>query len=261
MRKALALAIGAVLLAGTTATAAPIMYVHDSNGVLARVDVVTGTVNVIGNMGQQMTDIAFDPSGNLFGITFGALFSIDRTTAASTFIGNHAIPGGNALVFRSDGTLYGAGFQSDELFTVNPASGATASLGVTGFSSGGDLAFHAGNFYLADSMSRLVQIDLSNLGLSSVIGPFGIANVFGLASGDDGVLYGVGGTEIFTVNTTTGASTSPVDYAGQGLSVAFGQSFFTESGAPPEQPIPEPGSLLLMGTGLAAFARRLRRRS
>ena len=36
-------------------------------------------------------------------------------------------------------------------------------------------------------------------------------------------------TQLYTVNTTTGAATNPVSFGGQGLNQAFGESFFTES--------------------------------
>ena len=71
------------------------------------------------------------------------------------------------------------------------------------------------------------------------------------------------GTQIYTVNTTTGAATNPVNFGGQGLGTAFGESFFTESGAPPPEgtAIPEPASLFLLGTGFAGMvARRYRRK-
>ena len=68
--------------------------------------------------------------------------------------------------------------------------------------------------------------------------------------GDDGVLYGVAGTRIFSVNTSTGAAANPINYAGQGLVGAFGQSFFTEAGAPPIDEVPEPSTYALMTGGL-----------
>lgn len=235
------------------ASAAPIMHVHDSNGNLGTVDVATGAVNVIGNMGVVMTDIAFDPAGNLYGLTFGGFYSINPTTAAATFIGNHGVSGGNALVFATNGTLYAAGFSSGNLYTINPASGATTNLGNMGFSSGGDLAFNGGDFYLADDSSRLIRIDLANLANTALVGSFGVGNVFGLATGNNGVLYAVASTTIYTVNTATGAATSPVSFGSQGLGQAFGQSFFTEAGGGGNG-VPEPTTLLLLSLAVLGLA-------
>lgn len=239
------------------------MHVHDSQGTLATVDVATGNVSVIGNMGVVMTDIAFDPSGNLYGITFTGLYSINPSTAAATFIASHSVPGGNALVFATDGSLYAAGFGSTALFKINPSNGATTNLGNMGFASGGDLAFNAGNLYLADISSQLVRIDLTNLANSVLVGAFGVPSVFGLATGDNGVLYAVAGTTIYTVDTATGAATGPVSFAAQGLSQAFGQSFRTEAGG---GQIPEPTTLALLslvafGVALAHARRRPVRRA
>jgi len=249
-----ALTFGLSPFGSAIANAAPIMHVHDSSGNLATVDVVTGAVNVIGNMGVTMTDIAFDPNGNLFGVSFTSLYSINAQTAAASFIGNLGRSSGhNSLVFSSTGTLYAASGTSTDLFTINTATGAAASLGNMGFASGGDLAFFNDEFYLASVASELVKIDLGNLANTSAVGPFGVANVFGLATGDNNILYGVGGTLICEVNTASGAASACVDYGGQGLGQAFGQSFSTEA------VVPEPGTALLLGVGMAVLSMRARR--
>ncbi len=251
------LSIAAVVLAAYpgVAFAAPKMHVHDSIGNLGLVDVETGDVSVIGSMGVTMTDIAFDPLGNLFGISFTDLYSINRDTAASTLLGRHSVPGGNALVFGSNGTLYSAGFRSNSLFSINPNSGQTTDLGRIGFASGGDLAFQNDNFFMASTSNELVKIDLANLSNTSTVGTFGVNGVFGLATDEADVLYAVAGTSIYTVNTATGAAFNPVVFFGKGLSSANGQSFFTESGAggpiAPPGPIdptsvPEPGMIGLL---------------
>lgn len=231
-----------------SAMAGPVMHVHDSQGNLATVDVATGAVSVIGNMGVVMTDIAFNSSGNLYGISFTGLYSINAGTGTASFIGNHGVSGGNALVFSSSGTLYAAGNTTTGLFSLNTATGAGTTLGNTGFASGGDLAFYGGELYLASSGNQLIHIDLGNLAGSASVGSFGVSSVFGLATGDNNVLYGVAGTTVYTVNAATGAASSPISYGGQGLGQAFGQSFFTESGG--GRTVPEPQTLALLGLSM-----------
>jgi len=254
-------AIVIALSSGASNTfAGPVMYVHDSAGELGTVDVATGNVILIGNMGVTMTDIAFSPTGDLFGLSFSGLYSINLKTAAASFIGNHSIAGGNALVFSSDGTLYGAGNSTTLLYSISTLTGDSTSLGNMGFASGGDLAFKDGNLFLASSGNQLVKIDLGNLTNTSAVGNFGISDVFGLATGSDNTLYAVAGTTVYQVNTSTGAATSPVSFTGQGLGTAYGQSFITEACSVNcnPNPVPTPATLALLSIGLTVlgFARR-----
>lgn len=243
--------LAALALASSAgAFAAPIMHIHDGTR-LATLDVANGAVNIIGAMGTTITDIAFDPLGNLYGLSFTNLYAINKTTAAVTLIGAHGIAGGNALVFGSDGTLYGMGNGTTNLFSINTSTGAGSSLGSTGFRSGGDLAFNAGNFYLASSTSQLIRLDLGNLSNSAAVGSFGVGSTFGIATGSDGVLYSVANNTVYKVDTATGAATSPVSFAGQGLGQVFGESFFGEANVP----VTEPGVIGLLGFGLFGLSR------
>lgn len=217
------------MLSAPAAVARPELWVHDSAGLLATVDVPTGSVTLIGDMGVVMTDVAFAPDGRLFGISFTALYEIDPVTAIASLIGNHGINNGNALVFAADGTLYAASGVLTALYELDPTTGAATVVGNLGASSGGDLAFAEGGFYMATGAGQLVSIDLGPPATGTVVGSSGFSNVFGLATADDGVLYGVAGTSVFSVDTATGAGTLVSDYGGQGLGASYGSSFRSEA--------------------------------
>lgn len=260
------------------AFAAPVLWIGDSgqgigtNSLLGRVDVASGAVQVVGDMGFLSFDIAFDPNGQLFGIGEGKLWSIDPATASSTAIGDTV--GATSLVFASDGTLYAA---TDRLYTIDPATGQETEVGNGGaaYSSSGDLAFIAGELYLTSTnltgFPPLIDEDLIHLDTATGAGTFvgtlgsfnqttqtqaGFVSVFGLAT-DNGVdLYGVSGTRIIDIDTSDGSTTFIRDYSGSGLGFANGSAFFSESGAV----VPVPAALPLFLTALAVAGWAGRRR-
>ena len=217
----------ALMLCTGAGHASRYLYIGDDQGNLGTVDVTTGSVHVIRNMGHIMTDIAFDPVGNLYGITFTDLYSIDKNTGISTWIGSLGINDANALVFSPDGTLYTSGWVRSQLYKVNTNTGAVTGAGTIGkgTTSDGDLEFNGGNLYLTGMNNNLIQMDLTNTTNSADIGLMGFNNVFGLATGDNGVLYGATTTsKIIAFNTSTGAGSVILDYSGHGLSGAWGAS-------------------------------------
>jgi len=217
----------------------PQLYIHDNGETIAQVDVRTGSLVGLSNLGRTLTDIAFSPSGELFGLDFVALYQINLATGTLREIGPHGISGGNALVFSADGQLLGAGNSSNQLHSIDPTTGSSTVLGTTGFSSAGDLAFFQGELYLASSAGlggnsdTLVRIQLEPTFEATPVGEIGFNQVFGLATAADGRLYGTAGTQILEINAATGAGTAVVDYGDQGLNASNGSSFFVEAGAPP----------------------------
>ncbi len=203
------------------------LWICDTAGYLGRYSITSRDVDVVGRMNVMMTDIAFDAAGRLYGISFSRFYSIDPLTADTTFIGNHGVPGANALEFGPDGTLYAAG-SGRSLYEIDTATGRGSILGNTGYSSSGDLAFNNGNLYLTSARGGsdvLVEIDL-NTYQGSEIGEIGFRNVYALDTFADGFLYGISGTDIIRINTGSGQGSFIVSYDGQGLRGANGSSVY-----------------------------------
>ncbi len=240
------------------ARADPVIWVDDNVGRLGRVDVASGAVTVVGSMGVVMADIAFDPMGNLFGTSGSSLYSINTSTAAATLVGSLGATI-TSLVFSNTGTLYGSG---TALYSISPGSGSATLIGNAGISYGfsGDLAFAGGTLYLSSGIQGPFSLSRLNIGTGArtLIGSLGVPQAYGLASPNGVSLYTVGGTQVYTVNAATGAATLPVDFGGRGLSAINGAAFATEAA-----PVPEPGRVAMMLSGLAVVGllvqRRLRR--
>lgn len=246
----------ALASAATLAQAGPLLYLSTGAAELGTVDSTTGAVALIGSTGVVMTDIAFDNSGQLWGISFSDLYKIDKNTGASTLVGGLGSVSGtaNALVFGADGTLYMAG---NTLYTVNTSTGAATAIGAIGAQSGGDLAFVGGTLYMATSSNDLITVNTTT-GAGTLVGGIGFGSVFGLATPDNVNLFGLSGTNLISVNTSTGAGSLVAAFNPSGVlsDIAFGSAFFSEAGAA----VPAPGTYGLVALGLFAAAAARRRR-
>ena len=277
MKRVLRTTIGVALFClSLPSIAAPVLWIGatrlgEVTSELGKVDVATGAVEVVGDLGFLSFDIAFDPNGNLFGIDqFGQLWSVNPTTASSNLIGDSV--NANSLVFASDGTLYAA---NDRLYTIDPTTGQETEVGNggTAYSSTGDLAFIGGELYLTSANiaglptqldEELIRIDTAT-GAGTFVGTVGSYNystatgtgflgVYGLAT-DNGVdLYGAAGTQIIDIDPATGMASLILDYSGSGLGFAQGSAFYSESGA--VIPVPAAAWLFASGLGLLGWLNR-----
>jgi hypothetical protein len=206
----------------------PVFYVADDTQ-LAVVDVAHKTVRIIGNTGTFLNDIAFDPNGNLFGISGSQLFSLNPTTGAATAVGSPTGLGDTTpLVFSDAGTLYTA---TTSLCTVSPLTGLGVTVGSGGdpYRASGDLAFLDGTLYLSSAFNlagdSLVRLNPAN-GAGTLVGPVGFPIVYGLASNDDVSLYGFSGNKVIRIDPATGAGTLVWDINGlNGLGTVNGAAF------------------------------------
>jgi len=248
-----------------TAMAAPIVVGTDQN-VLNFVDTntisTTGSVAVTGT-DSTLTDVAFDQNGNLFGITFSNLYSINQASGVATLIGGLGGNRFNALTINSSGQAFTAADSIGDLFSVNLGTGLATSIGTIGAgftSSSGDLEFANGTLFGIDGAGTDNLYSLNPLtGAGALIGSTGLATVFGLAFADD-TLFGLSGgsNTLFSIALGTGLATSLGAITGfVGGTVAFGASAVVS-------PVPVPAALPLFGTGLGLLGymgwRRKKRR-
>ena len=226
-------------MSGSNTSTDPVIWIDDATGNIGTVDLKTDAVTLVGQSGQELTDIAFSPSEQLFGETPNALYKINQTSGVATEIGPLGGNGElNGLTFGSDGTLYSSG--GPDLYKVNPTTGAATLVGDLGLGSGyasaGDLAFNGGQLYesvgTAAGVSDLVRVDPAT-GAGTIVGEIvADPNVLGLVTAANGTLYGVDETKIYAIDTQTGAGTLVETYGGSRLNIAYGAAAETEAVAP-----------------------------
>ena len=121
----------ALISASLASHADPILWVSTGGAQLATVDVATGTTSVIGSTSVALTDIAFSPTGDLYGISFSNLYTVNTSTGAATAIGSGiGFQSGGDLAFVG-GDLFMAS-SGNQLIDVDVTTGAGVFVGNLG---------------------------------------------------------------------------------------------------------------------------------
>ena len=195
---AVAVSSGASAAAGPQAVRTDWLFGADSSSALFRIDPRSGAASPIGPMGVAgITDVAFTPNGKLYGVSFTQLYSIDLRSGRARPIGSGLGMGSvNALASDARGHLYAASTGGD-LGAVSAGTGRATRIGSygPGLVSSGDLAFapNGALFATAQASGREVLLTVDpRTGAAAVRGPLGLPEVYGLAFGPDGKLFGVG---------------------------------------------------------------------
>ena len=172
------------------------VYAHSASA-LYSIDPDTLALTAIGPFkwpsgSDEMTDIALDKDGNMFGISADRVWSIDVTTAKCTFLSNFQGNQFNGLSFiAADQTAGGAEIlvgaaQDGSVYRIDSTSGAQVLLGSYGssYGSSGDLVSVQGSTYAttsraSDAYDSLVKVDAAT-GKATLIGSTGTNQIWGL---------------------------------------------------------------------------------
>lgn len=201
-----------------------LLYIADSEGILGNVELTTGAVTVIGDMGTILTDIAISRTGEFYGVTSSDLYRINPTNAALTHVGPLGLNGITSLDFGPDDELYAAGLVSTLLYKIDVTDGTATHIGSMRSTVAGDLAWDGNRFFGVTPDNDLLSVQLNPVRGTTLNEIDDMNDVLGLDYGLPG-LVGVANTDILHVDRGTGDSTFVLDYFGQGLGPARGAAF------------------------------------
>jgi hypothetical protein len=215
------------------------VYVHSYDNLYA-VDPETLEVTLIGPFGwpegfedELMTDIAVDRDGDITGISFGAVYAVDKDTAACTYLSALTGQEFNGLSWVPEGiidkgaeVLIGTGL-AGTVWRIDPMTGESTQIGAYGgaIESSGDIVSVTGFGTVAtvkngSTNDYLARIDEST-GAATIIGTTGYPDIWGIGFWANKVFGFVATNQFVLIDVDTGAatyvSTGPENWAGAGV--------------------------------------------
>jgi hypothetical protein len=230
----------------------PLAYVGYGGGSFGTIDLTTGTVTLLGSLGQTPAGLGVF-GGTLYAESYnaaGTLYTVDTSNGALTAIGNSGVDylGGFGSTLTG---LYGVGYASGgstlDVFSINPSNGSATDLGSTGLTLGSwrDISTNSNTLYFGNGPD-LYSLSLIN-GSATLIGPYGGSAQMGSLVTIGGTLYGADDVNdvISTINPATGAATAGSSSGGS----VWGLAPDPLPAASPS-PTPEPATWSFLGVGL-----------
>lgn len=242
MRKILILASISALAA---AAQAETLLGASWSGATYTMDSTTGNVTLLnGATGFTSYNSMAYHGGTFYSVSGSTLVSIDPTTGAGTAVvglSSSDIRGLASHNGRLYGTLQGS---TDSLVVINTGTGAVTTIGSMGFTGIQGLASNGSTLYAWDIGRGLGTVDTGS-GLATMLGGPGTGNIQAIEFLSDGSMVG-GRDVLYSIDTTTGNFAL---IGGSGSSDIRGLAV-----------VPEPGTMIALGAGLAALAARRRRK-
>jgi hypothetical protein len=265
---AILLAAGIIAFSVRGAAADQLGFAVDNTTTLFSVDLATATATPIGPTGQFLQGLAVSPTGSLFGTDYlGNLYSVSKTTGATTFIGSTGLGDIEGLTFRGT-TLIGTNFSNlggpTNVSAINTTTAAPTTI--TSFSQGPVRAMALVNTNTIDVASdsplsqSLVSVNLLN-GTNTTLGQLpssGAALIAAMNFGTDGNLYALDPLGNEFIIASNGAGIPVGNTGGQyWLDLTMASTVLDPPGD-----VPEPSSLaLLLAAGLGLIGARASQRS
>ena len=220
------------------------LYFSDAKNRLYSIDSSSNKLapKLIGVLSVAMSDMALSPDGQLYGISYDALYKINAKTGQATLIADHTFAGANGFFIGPDGTAYISSNAYVGTYTLNLATGETSVLPAssTNYNSSttdgkpwaGDIAMIKGELVLTAAHEKFILIDPVN-GATIEEVSHGIEGLSGIAAVGN-TLYGVANGSLYSFNLATGGSTLIGNYGLANITGAaaadYGQSGVVRSG-------------------------------